>query len=156
MARYNPNVIGSNAAILLLPKSDQRFIVGEPKTFARKKVEDGIEKDIFGVSYGLRVKGGDYADKTIPLQFYMHTEGGLGMAKQFVMAACGFEITPEAEAEFNSVYADADWSLDPETGELGDMWRKPAGSLVDASVDQKANRNNPAQMNQTFKWRPAK
>ena len=156
MGRYNPNIMGSAATVLLLSKDTYQFVPSEPKTFKRTSTDPKTkkEREIFGISYGLRVKGGQFDGKTIPLQFYMHTEGGFGMAKQFIMACMGYEVTQEGEAQFNADHADADFSFDPDTNEIGEYWKKPTGALVEADCDERANPNNLNQKNQTFKWRP--
>lgn len=159
MARYNPNLMGSNAAMQLLPKGDYEFTIGEAKTFQRTSTQvvngTSVEKEVYGVSYSLRVRGGDLDGKTVPLQFYLHTDGGFGMAKQFIMAACGYPVTAADEARFNEEMAELTFGFDTETSELDNGWKKPVGAIIKAAVDQRPNPKNVEQMNQTFKWRPA-
>lgn len=154
MARYTPDLTKATAGIKLLPKGDYEFKIGEPKLFSRQRNEnDGSQTEVFGVSYGLTVVAGDQEVGTsIPMQLYMHTEKTAGMNKRFVMAALGYSL--DDEPKFNEDFVDADWSVDTEENEIGEIWKRLAGQRVAATADIVPNKQNPNQQNQQFNWRP--
>lgn len=156
MPRHNPNLATATAAFENLPKGDYTFVIGDAKTFHNKGTnQDGSEKENYGVQYNLRVKGGEKDGKTVVIRHYMHVDTTMGMVKQFMMAALGYALNEVDEAQFNRDYPNADYSFDTDTTELGEMWKKVVGSLVEAAVDIQPQKNNPDRQNQTFRWRPA-
>lgn len=154
MPRYNPNLTTAQAGILILPKGDYEFGISDPKLFSRKSAgEGGVERHVFGVQYNLVVKTtGEYEGKTIPLQLYMHTENSFGMNKQFVMAALGSSINQEDE--FNEKYADADWSIDTDENEMGDIWKNVGGNMISATADIVPDKRDVERKQQRWSWRP--
>ena len=159
MNRYNPNFRSANATVLILPKDDYSFSIGEVKPFKNDKtIEGGDTVEQHGVRTSLTVKGGEFDGKSIPLSFYLNKEEGWGMSKQFIMAALGYPINKAGENKYNED-CDAspeafDFSYDPDTNEIGAGWKKVQGAMVNAGVASKPNKNNAAQINQTFRWEP--
>lgn len=153
--RYNPNLTTASAGILMLQKGDYELKISQPKTFKRQKVENGETKDIYGVQYSLTVENGDDQNvigKNIPLSLYMHSEAAFGINKRFVMAALGFAL--DDEESFNEKYADADWGIDPDSGELGDIWTQVAGNRVACTADIVPDKRDRSRQQQQFSWRP--
>lgn len=155
MPRFDVNLSSVSAQGVILDKGDYTFTVADAKPFARKKASTG--EDIYGVRYTLQVTDGPdgTVGKTIPVSFYLHTDGARAMAKRFIMAVYGFTI--DSEDEFNSSYGDYDWGGDTE-GELGEGWTGIIGSSVAATVDVQPNKNpntGAVRDQNQFSWRPA-
>ena len=138
------------------------------------KVVDGNVKTNAGVQFNLEIVG-FYDDegeldtakkgKTVsPYKVWLHTEGGWGFAKPFMMAACGYHRKDEAKAN-EKLFQKNDWDMDgelnadAETFSLGKGWDLPVGNLVDVSlkISRTQSTSNPDEVyeNQEFGgWTP--
>jgi hypothetical protein len=85
---------------------------------------------------------------------FMHTEGSQAFSKQFLMAAYGYKRNESDEQRFNSDFADKDWSYDPDSGDVGEVWREATGkrAIVEANVGKNNRTGEP--MQQLNGWRP--
>lgn len=172
--RYEPDLTQVTANIEVLPAGDYEFVISEPKCFERNKRnrETGEEiPDQFsaGVRYPIKVENviSEGLDPNLvgKRQFatvYIHNEGGMQFAKRFLMAALGYggntsNERAEAEKAFDEAYRGRDWSVDPETGAVGEVWREAVGqhivgTLGVAMQEFGQNQGDPVQ---TFDgWRP--
>lgn len=146
---FDPSAVQSG--MLVLPKDDYEFIIGEPKVF------DGVNpegKENYGIRVQLMVASeGEFKGKRVLQNFYMHSEEALPMLKAFQLAAFGFDV--KGEKEFNELYKaeNGEWDIDFETKALGDYWRKLTGSRIAATADVKLNTKSGNEQNQ-FRWRP--
>ncbi len=148
---FDPTKVAAN--IEVYPKGDYEFIVGEPKAYIKKSGED--QHDSYGTRYALTIALPDeYKGKRTVYSTYLQSEGGQSMAKQFMMAVLGYGKGKAEENRFDSDMRGKDWSLDFETGGVGDMYRELTGKRVIGTLDVQINKNTGDEM-QNFKgWRP--
>jgi hypothetical protein len=152
--RYEPDLTKVQSSIPIFPKGTYEYSVGEPKAFGGTN-RKGDPK--LGVRYSVRceeVHDGDqkFKGKRTIVSLYVHTEDAQGMAKRFILAALGYAVNEQGEKEFDAEYKGRDWSIDPETGAVGDVWREPTGKRVLSDCDIQAG-DEGAQF-QAFSWRP--
>lgn len=120
MPRFQPNLADAHAGFPMLSRGEYEFEITKVTPFYRIK-DDGGESA--GVSVGMKVVGQIAADGSVDEQFesagemvapnrlYIHTPKAFGMTKQFIMAALGYSIRDEKQA--NTEYFDnADFSID--------------------------------------------
>lgn len=161
--RYEPDLTKATAALTVFEKGRYEFAVGEPRSFSRpKRDEDGLEiadQMTVGVRFPVKctqpLDGGDPSakGKRSNIELYLGSEGGQGYAKQFMMATLGFPITEKAEDEFNERFAGADWSFDPDTQAVGDVWREATGKRMIAEVDvQSFTNRQTGEVGQRQRW----
>lgn len=150
--RYEFDPTNVSVSFAKLDKDSYEMQVGEPKAFQRenKKGETTV-----GIRFPLTVKGGNFDGKRPqPHNGYMTNEGSQSFTKSFVMSVMGFSRTPEGEEAFNTEMRGSDWSFDPETGAVGDAWRKVTGKRVIVDVDlqpaQDANGNPTGEFNNQY------
>jgi hypothetical protein len=146
---FDPTAV--QAGMVVLPKDDYEFVLGEPKVFYRVK-EDGNES--YGITVPLLVVSeGEFKGKRIFPQFYLHTEAAWPMLKGFQLAALGFNVNQESQ--FNAQYKaeNGEWDIDFENKTLGDFWRKLTGQRISATAEVKPNTVTGTDQNQ-FRWRP--
>lgn len=144
------------ASIPVLPKDDYEFQIGEPSTFMRKNNKGD---DSFGIRYPLTVMEGPQKGKRIFLSTYYQSDGGRSMAKQFKMAAYGYQRGQEGERQFDADMQGADWSFNTDDRSIGDAYREMTGKRVRGSLDvqpaKDADGNPTGEQNQNFKaWFP--
>jgi hypothetical protein len=156
--RYEPDLTKVTAGIEIFPKGTYEFSIGEPKAFSREN-RQGVTT--VGTRYPLRcemVHAGDqnFKNKRTLTSLYLHTEEAQGMAKRFIMAALGFNGNQEGEQTFDAEYKGRDWSLDPEVGSVGDVWREPTGRRVLADCDSQIVKGDDGTERtfQSFNWIP--
>jgi len=138
------------------------------------KIVDGNVKTNAGVQFNLELVG-LYDDegeldtakkgKTVsPYKVWLHTEGGWGFAKPFMMAACGYRRNEETKAN-EKLFQKEDWNMQgeldaaEETFEMGSGWDLLVGNLVDVTlkISKEQSKNNPDEVyeNQEFSgWTP--
>ena len=140
------------ASMEVYPKGEYEFVIGEPKSFQRQAGED--KHDSFGIRYPLVIKAPDeYDGKRTVFSTYYQSEGSQAMAKQFIMAVLGYGKGKPEEERFDRDMRGKDWSFDPETGAVGDIYRELTGKRVIGSLDVQKN-NNTGDPMQAFKgWR---
>ncbi len=139
--RYEPDLTAVAATLEQFEKGDFEFGIGEPKSFQRTNDKGQLS---VGVRYPLALSEESNGHKKGAKQMfscYIHTDGGMTFSKRFIMAALGFKNTSQDERVFDEKYKGADWSIDPETGAVGDVWRQPAGRRITASLDVGVNPN---------------
>jgi len=160
MPRYEFDPSKDQAGMVVLPKGTYEFIVGEPKSFIRKNSKN---EDSYGVRYPLTVADGEKKGTRISYSTYYQSEGGRGMAKQFLMAVLGYKARGEGsqgeEDRFNNDFRGQDWSFDPEEGAVGDAFRAVVGQrvigILDVQPAKDRDGNETGQENQQFvSWLP--
>jgi hypothetical protein len=142
MGRYSHDPTQVIASFVTLPKDDYEFEVGKPRAFERTAAKG---HQSYGVRFPLKVvsDGPENGKKTM-YTCYLHSEGGQQMAKRFQMAAAGFSaINEKSEKAFDGdpTIQGADWSYDPETGEVGSGWAAYEGLHLFCDVDQEQAKN---------------
>ncbi len=139
--RYEPDLTAVAAALELFEKGNFEFVIGEPKAFQRENDKGQLSVGVrYPISLAEETNGHKKGSKQI-FSCYIHTDGGMTFSKRFVMAALGFKNTSQSEREFDAQYKGADWSIDPDTGAVGDVWRQPAGRRITCSLDVGTNPN---------------
>src|SRR3982751_862294 len=141
---FDPSTVA--ASIETFPKGEYEVIVGEPKTFVRQAGED--KHDSFGIRYSLVIKQPDeYDGKRTVFSTYYQSEGSQAMAKQFMMAVLGYGKGKPEEERFDRDVRGKDWSIDFESGTVGEMYRELTGKRVIGSFDitKNANTGDPMQ-----------
>lgn len=148
MSRYEYDPSKAQSTIEVLEKGDYEFVIGEPKSFIRKNRKG---QDSYGIRFPLTADG-----KTKPVYYtcYLHSEGAQGMTKRFQMAAMGYKNSKVMEQAFDGDVIGMDWSYDPETGAVGDAWRKFTGKRVVGTVDIGANEETGEPQQVWKSWRP--
>lgn len=147
--RFDPTAV--QATIEVLPKGEYEFVVGEPKSFKNTtKKGANAGKENFGVRYPVVVAEGESKGKRIFVNLFMHSEGAQPIAKQFLMAAAGFQRNEAGEKAFNEAMAGKDWNYNPENGTAGDAWHTIKGSRVRGALDVGLNPDDPTQKQQVF------
>ena len=156
MPRFEVDLTSAVASILQLPKGTYEFKIENPKTFKQSSNQpDGSTKESYGIAVTLRVTSeGEYKNKTQPHRMYLHTEGAWGMAKQFVQAAYGYDVNQPGEHKFNEAFKGADMTFDPDSEELGTVWKELDGKTIAADCDLVVNKIRPDEMQQRYRWRP--
>lgn len=157
MPKYNYDPSKVSSTIEIFPAGEQEFIVGDPKAFIRKNAKD---EDSFGVRFKLTIAEGDFRGKTTVFTCYMHSEGAQSMSKRFHMAAYGFGANEQdtikvAEEKFNAAVGGDDWSFDPDTGTVGEAWRRMAGTRVIGNLGIGKNTRTDEPQQEFKSWRPA-
>lgn len=159
MSKFNPNLTDAVAGIPVLEDDDVIFeVTGIAKPFHNEADEANERTENFGISLGLKLVACEsdtnkkYIGRTFPQRFYLHNDGSLSVTKRFVMACYGYSVNDE-EA-YNEKFAEADASIDPDAGEVGELYAGLRGKNVAASVKSKARRDDPNLMQNTFNWRP--
>jgi len=140
--RYEPDLTAVAATLELFEKGDFEFIIGEPKSFQRQNDKGQLS---VGVRFPLALAEETNGHKKNSRQLfscYIHTDGGMTFSKRFIMAALGYKGNSQGEREFDDKFKGADWSLDPDNGSVGDVWRQPAGRRITASLDIGTNPNS--------------
>ena len=152
MPPFNPNVTGTSAIAEVLPKDEYLLTIFEPKIFKRDWKEKGTGNDIHavGLRYPVKVKEGHMQDKRQWCEFTLiqvnngvaeTSEAGVSAFKRFLMACLGYEPTAEGEQKFNSEYNDKDWSLDEDSGAMGDVYRLAVGKSAYCTLDIRPGEN---------------
>lgn len=146
MPRWNPDFAGARATIRVYERGDYEVKFGSPRPFVRENREGKV---VSGVRYPLEMVGRIQADGSLdkefegeqvaPISLYIHNEDGWGIAKRILMAVLGYNITPEAEDEFdNDVVAQGvDFGVDGDVDEevtAGDGWKKLQGGRAIVSL----------------------
>jgi hypothetical protein len=152
MARHAPNPSAVDAGFPIHPKDEYELVIGEPKVF--KGVGKEGKPDNFGVRFICIIAEGAQAGKKFIKNCYMHTPESEGFAKQFQMAALGFNPkNQDDEAKFNEKYGNADWSFDDDTMTAGEAWHEMKGKRVYASLDVGTNKvtGDPAQLEKGYR-----
>lgn len=159
MPTYKPDLSKVQLGFVQLPKDDYEFAVGEPKTFSRDRTEkDQSITKVFGIQYPIVVKEAasdenkQFIGRTLMQSLYFHTEKTESVNFAFAMACYGFGAN-EVDA-FREKFADADFSVDTDTGDVGSFWKGIAGTRVSATADLKPRADDPSKNNQQFAWRP--
>ena len=152
MARHAPNPSAVDAGFPIHPKDEYEMVIGEPKVFKGTGKEG--KADNFGVMYTLIIAEGPQQGKKFIKRCYMHTPESEGFAKQFQMAALGFNPkNQDDEKAFNEKYGNADWGFDDDTLVAGEAWHELKGKRVYASLDTGTNKltGDPAQLEKGYR-----
>jgi hypothetical protein len=141
------------ASMEVFPKGEYEFQIGEPKSFLRQAGED--KHDSFGVMYPLVIKlPSEYDGKRTVFSTYYQSEGSQAMAKQFMMAVLGYGKGKPEEDRFDRDMRGKDWSFDPETRSVSDVYRELSGKRVIGTLDVSKNTNTGDPQQQFKSWRP--
>lgn len=136
MPRYEHNPTTSHITLAQLPKGTYQVQLGEPKAWIRAANPEKQTKEQYGIRYGITVTSdGEHKGKRQMIQFDYTNEWGQAFGKQLVMAALGYTLDEASEDKFNADYADKDWSFDPETGAVGDVYREVTGKNIMVDTD---------------------
>lgn len=145
---YRPSA--NTASVQIWPKGDYEVIVGTLKAFLNKN-DDGTDKN-WGIRCVFQLADDD--TQKIIYSGYLHTQGASSFVKGFQLACYGVEKKPSAEKMFDEQYDNADWSLNFETGEVGEAWKNMEGSRIIASVDTQINKQTGDEQQQFKNFRP--
>lgn len=99
-----------------------------------KPFEKANKADVMthGVRIAIKIAEGAHKDKQLsPIKLYYHTEGGASYAKSILMAIFG-----KNEIDFNTMAADKDWGMDPDTGAVGDGFMDIKGKRFKVQTEQ--------------------
>lgn len=141
------------ASIEVFPKQEYEVQIGEPKSFKRTAGDDN--HDSFGVRFPINLKRPDeFNGKRTVYSIYLQSEGGQAMGKQMLMAALGYGKGTAEEKRFDADARGKDWSLDFETGGVGDAWREVTGKRAIVALDIAKNNRTGDPMQQFGGWRP--
>lgn len=135
MPRYEYDPTGSHTTLSILPKGVYELQLGEPKSWIKAANPEKKTEEQYGIRYSVTVAEGDHKGKRQMIQFDYTNEWGRAFGKQLVMAALGYTVDEVGEEKFNNEYAGKDWSYDPETGAVGDVYREVTGKRVTCSAD---------------------
>ena len=137
MPQYGFNPAAVDAGFPVYPKGQYEMIIGDPKPFLGKAIEAGSTKtQNYGVRYALIIAEGEKKGKKAIMNCYMHVEASQGFAKQFLMAAAGFNPKDQdAEARYNEESGAKDWTYDPDTGRVGEAWLELRGKRILIDLD---------------------
>lgn len=170
---FTPDFTSVDASIPVYEKGRYRIQITGRKPFMRiKKDEKGNETTIGGVRYSLEMFGRHDDDEIVTEDLkgrqvssytvWLHTEGGWLFAKPFLMAACGYGLKEEEQAN-EELFGEHDWSCNgevdakPNTFEMGEGWDLPVGQLVDVnlSIEVQSRRDGEEYENQDLRgWTP--
>lgn len=156
MSRFAPDLTKVRAGFPTIESGEWEFIIGEAKGFHYVK-DSG--KAVYGVRYPLEIAGpidaeGNVGDdelsgeRAAPFSLYLHSDKASGMVKQWLLAALGYSIEEEDEAN-EAVFGahDWDWDIDEDDPDaepvIGDGWTMPEGRRIrmTCSVDIGDNGN---------------
>ncbi len=173
MGIFTPDFASVDASF---PVYDGRFRLQITKhtPFSYEKADkEGNVREIAGVHYGLEVVGqfdddGELDDEKMgkPVSrntVYVHTEGSWQFAKPFIMAACGYRLNQQQDANENLFQdKDIDWNLEGDPGTpaeniiLGNGWDMLIGKFVDVTMKKEVTiKDDQTRENQAFNgWTP--
>jgi hypothetical protein len=144
----NPADVPLNAVYV---QEDAELEIAEVVTFESAKKPDG--KQAWGVRVKVKFMNGEYKDKSFSTVMNLgNDEFGAQMAKQFQIAAYGYER--ENEAEFDAWARDQDWEVNSESKYLGEAWTKMKGKVIKADLSTKTDATGVVR--QTTVWKPFK
>jgi len=157
MPRYEPDLSKISATFELFSKGEYEFGVGEPKGFEQTtKTGKNAGQQSIGVRYpivlGEETNGHKKGSKN-SINCYIHNDGSMGFSKQFLMACLGYAINNAGERQFDEDFRGRDWSVDTETGAVGDVWREATGKRVIITADLGTNPTTGEPSNQFGKYR---
>lgn len=153
MPSFNPNPSAVDAGFPIFPKDEYEMVIGDPKTFYGT-AKDSTKVDNYGVMFTLIIAEGPMKGKKFIKRCFMHTPESQGFAKQFQMAALGFNPkNQEDEQKFNEAYGNADWSFNTDTQSCGEAWAEMKGKRLYASLDQGVNKvtGDPSQVEKGYR-----
>lgn len=153
--RYDADPTTVTGVIAVLDKGEYELLIGEAKGFekAKQNAQPG-DPLTAGIRYPVTVAEGPEKGAKTFYTCYIHTPESLGFAKQFIMTANGFPLTKEGEKAFNEKNRGGDWSMDPSSGGVGDMWREVTGKRVIAVVDTQLAPDGVTLQQKWIKFRP--
>jgi hypothetical protein len=163
MPRFEPDLTKARANIRIFDRGDYELKITKAEPFINENEETG--KVSAGCRFNVEMVGKLDKDGNVTDEFtgetvsqhrvYVHTEGGWGMAKQFILATLGYSRDEEDKAD-KEYFANADLSVDEDdegnaTG--GNSWEDVVGKHVRATLDKRLYQGNEQQ---DFKgWYPA-
>ncbi len=146
MTRFQPNLSKAHAGFPMLERGEYEFEITKATPFLRVK-ENGDESA--GCRYGLRCTGKIIDDGSLdesheaageqvsPISLWVHTPKAFGMTKQFILAALGYTIREEKQAN-EEYFDDADFSIDVDDDENtvgGASWEDLVGKSLRMTAD---------------------
>ena len=157
MPRYDADLSKISATFELFSKGEYEFLVGEPKAFEQTtKTGKNAGQQAIGIRYpivlGEETNGHKKGAKNM-INCYIHNDGSMAFAKQFLMACLGYPLNSGGEHKFDEDYRGRDWSIDTETGAVGDVWREANGRRVIVTVDLGTNPTTGEPTNQFGRYR---
>ena len=144
MTRFAPDLAKVKAGLRTLSAGEWELIIGKPQPIYYVKEDTG--KEVAGCRVSFTIEGEIKADGSLDEEFkgdgvfgirlYVHSEKAFGMTKQFLLAAFGYSIDEEDQAN-EDIFADSDFSVDvddDENGVLGEGWFALEGNRVRATA----------------------
>ncbi len=158
MSIFSPDFSSVDATIHIYEKARYRVKVTKVTPFAGESDDGkGNVTPNGGMRYGLEMVGrftqdgelvtDDLMGKVVtPYKVWLHSEGGWGFAKPFLMAGGGYALKDEkiANAEF---FQKGDWAFngDKDTPtdnmEFGESYKIPVGKLLDVTLSKKITKS---------------
>jgi len=175
MSLFTPDFAAATAGFPVYEKGMYRVKVTRRIPFVYERTDDDGNVDVVqGVHFNLEMAGryddeGDLetdglAGKPVSRNtIYIHTPKALDFGKLFLMAACGYALKQQNEAN-EELFQGGDWTLsgdpgdDAENIELGRSWDEPVDRFVDVFLTKEVETyNNVERENQSFNaWAPVK
>lgn len=139
MTRFAPDLASVKAGMRTLTSGEWELLIKKAQPVYYVK-DDGTE--VAGCRYMVEVVGEIKADGSVdeefagdtvaPIRLYIHTPKSFGMTKQFILAAMGYTIDQEEQAD-SEYFVNADFSIDvddEDNGVLGSSWTDLEGKHV--------------------------
>lgn len=158
MSRYEPDLSKVQATFEFFSKGQYEFAIGEPKSFEQTtKTGARAGEQSIGVRYPISLAedtNGHKKGARNTINCYIHSDGAMSFSKQFLMAALGYKVNSAGEKQFDEDTRGRDWSIDPETGACGDVWREATGKHIMITADIGTNPSTGEPNNQFGKYQP--
>ncbi|MCP4902596.1 MAG: hypothetical protein GY906_37000 [bacterium] len=168
--RFAPDMAEVTAGFYMLDVAEYIFEIGKPKCIFYTK-EDGT--DVAGARLPLKVLGrvandgsleeidGVTGKQTAPMRLYVHTEGAFGFTKQLILAAMGYSIREEKQAN-EEYFEGTDFSVDVNDDDednieasLGASWAQLEGKKVRLTADKGINPASKEEQQEYRSYQPA-
>ena len=160
MPPFRPDPTKVAAGLQIFDKGEYEIELGDAKPFLREtKQGKNAGQTNHGVMFTCVITEGPQKGKKYIHNCMMHTVESQAFAKQFQMAAYGFDRKQE-EAFNEEIGSTKDWSYDPKPDDnsdptAGDGWRDMKGKRVLISLDKIAGQNGAADQQKVLGLRPA-
>lgn len=158
MSIFTPDFSTVDATIHIYEKGRYRVKVTKRTPFAGESDDGrGNITPNGGIRYGLEMVGkydekgelitDDLMGKAVtPYKVWLHSEGGWGFAKPFLMAGAGYTLKQEKEANVE-VFQKGEWTFNgekdtpPDNIEIGASYNIPVGKMLDVNLSKKVTKS---------------
>ena len=140
MTRFAPDLAKVKAGTRLCEAGEWELTIGKPAAIYYVKEDTG--KPVAGCRVRMSIVGQVMADGSLnkefegddvfPFRLYVHSDKAFSMTKQFLLAAFGYALDEEEQAD-KEVFAKGDFSVDvddDDEGVLGKTWFKLEGCRI--------------------------